>query len=56
MENKVRHKWVTEVEMLQEIPKSASGKILRRVLGKWESENDGNERYMVSREEVQSKL
>jgi 4-coumarate--CoA ligase len=55
-ENKVRHKWVTEVELLQEIPKSASGKILRRVLREWESENDGNERYMVSREEVQSKL
>jgi acyl-CoA synthetase (AMP-forming)/AMP-acid ligase II len=55
-ENKVRHKWVTEVELLQEIPKSASGKILRRVLRKWESENHGNGRYMVNREEIQSKL
>jgi len=31
-EKKVRHKWVKEIEFTQEIPKSASGKILRRVL------------------------
>ena len=31
-ERKVRHKWVVEVECVNEIPKSASGKILRRVL------------------------
>lgn len=30
--HKVRHKWVKEVEFAAEIPKSASGKILRRVL------------------------
>ncbi|KAI4102671.1 MAG: hypothetical protein L6R37_004261 [Teloschistes peruensis] len=29
---KVRHKWIAEVEFTGEIPKSASGKILRRVL------------------------
>ncbi|KAL8698009.1 MAG: hypothetical protein Q9201_006800 [Fulgogasparrea decipioides] len=31
-DRKVRHKWITEVEFVEEIPKSASGKILRRVL------------------------
>ncbi|KAI1926080.1 hypothetical protein LOZ12_000493 [Ophidiomyces ophidiicola] len=31
-ERKVRHKWLVEVEFTDEIPKSASGKILRRVL------------------------
>ncbi|KAI3393170.1 hypothetical protein diail_4658 [Diaporthe ilicicola] len=30
---KARHKWVTEVEIVPNIPKSASGKILRRQLG-----------------------
>lgn len=31
-EKKVRHKWVKEIEIIDEIPKSASGKILRRIL------------------------
>jgi acyl-coenzyme A synthetase/AMP-(fatty) acid ligase len=31
-ENKVRHKWIREVEIIHQIPKSPSGKILRRVL------------------------
>ena len=31
-ERKVRHKWIGEVEMVRVIPKSASGKILRRLL------------------------
>ncbi|KAL9074660.1 MAG: hypothetical protein Q9157_004311 [Trypethelium eluteriae] len=29
---KVRHKWIKEIEFVHDIPKSASGKILRRVL------------------------
>lgn len=31
-EKKIRHKWIVEIEFLDEIPKSASGKILRRIL------------------------
>lgn len=31
-DKKVRHKWITQVEFVDEIPKSPSGKILRRVL------------------------
>jgi 4-coumarate--CoA ligase len=31
-ERKVRHKWIKEIEFTDAIPKSASGKILRRVL------------------------
>ena len=31
-ERKVRYKWVADVEFVEVIPKSASGKILRRVL------------------------
>ncbi|EXJ90231.1 hypothetical protein A1O1_03330 [Capronia coronata CBS 617.96] len=31
-DKKVRHKWILEVEVVDEIPKSPSGKILRRVL------------------------
>ena len=31
-DKKVQYKWIKEVELVDEIPKSASGKILRRVL------------------------
>lgn len=55
-ENKVRHKWVTEVELVEEIPKSASGKILRRVLRKKEQENDGRARIIFKQGETRSKL
>lgn len=53
---KVRHKWITEIEMLEEIPKSASGKILRRMLRKLEQEDSGKERYIITRGETKSKL
>lgn len=55
-ENKVRHKWVTEVELVDEIPKSASGKILRRVLRKKEQETDVEGRVIFKHVETRSKL
>lgn len=46
-EKKVRHKWLKEVEFIGEIPKSASGKLLRRVLRNLER---GGKRGVVVRE------
>ena len=40
-ERKVRHKWLVEVEFVDVIPKSASGKILRRVLRNREKDQVG---------------
>lgn len=51
-ERKTRHKWVTEVEFVQEIPKSASGKILRRVL---KDKSKGVSSGKVVREDVKEK-
>ncbi|KAL4984425.1 hypothetical protein BDW68DRAFT_193677 [Aspergillus falconensis] len=52
---KVRHKWIVEVEFLDEVPKSASGKILRRVLRDRENSKDRNkskaEKKLVVRDE-----
>ncbi|KAL2061856.1 hypothetical protein VTL71DRAFT_7234 [Oculimacula yallundae] len=53
-EKKVRHKWLKEVEFIEEIPKSASGKILRRLLR--DKERAGKDRGVVVRDEVKSKL
>lgn len=50
-ERKVRHKWIREVEFTDEIPKSASGKILRRVLRDRERRGD---RGLVVRSEPSS--
>ena len=48
-EKKVRHKWLVEIEFAEEIPKSASGKILRRVLR--ELEKDTSRKRRVVRDE-----
>lgn len=55
-ENKVRHKWIVEIEILDEIPKSASGKILRRILRKLEYGKDGKGRLIARRQKIRSKL
>ncbi|RFU30494.1 hypothetical protein B7463_g5861, partial [Scytalidium lignicola] len=48
-EKKVRHKWVKEIEFVDVIPKSASGKILRRVL---RDRANGTDRSVVVRDGV----
>ncbi|BCS25031.1 uncharacterized protein APUU_41475S [Aspergillus puulaauensis] len=54
---KVRHKWVVEVEFLEEVPKSASGKILRRVLRDREkNRREGEKRLVVRDEKERAKL
>jgi acyl-CoA synthetase (AMP-forming)/AMP-acid ligase II len=50
-ERKVREKALREVEFVREIPKSASGKILRRVLRERGRVGSGGERGVVVREE-----
>ena len=47
----MRHKWIVEVEFMDEIPKSASGKILRRVLRDRERKREGGEKRLVVRDE-----
>lgn len=37
-EHKARHKWLKGVEFVERIPKSGTGKILRRVVRDWERE------------------
>ena len=51
---RVRYKWVKEVEFIDEIPKSPSGKILRRVLR--EKEKFGVQGYVVKETSTWSKL
>lgn len=52
-EKKVRYKWIKEVEFINEIPKSPSGKILRRVLR--DKEKSG--RFgLVVKDEARAKL
>ncbi|PLB52210.1 acetyl-CoA synthetase-like protein [Aspergillus steynii IBT 23096] len=53
---KVRHKWIVEVEFVKEIPKSASGKILRRVLRDMEKKGTSGKRLVVRDERVKAKL
>ncbi|KAI9854276.1 MAG: hypothetical protein M1830_006546, partial [Pleopsidium flavum] len=51
-ERKVRHKWITEVEFVVEIPKSASGKILRRML---RDKSSGASKETIVRDDVTEK-
>ncbi|KAH8820134.1 hypothetical protein F5884DRAFT_38695 [Xylogone sp. PMI_703] len=48
-EKKVRHKWIKEIEFIDAIPKSASGKILRRVL---RDKEKGTDKGVVVRDGV----
>ncbi|KAL8998569.1 MAG: hypothetical protein Q9169_002409 [Polycauliona sp. 2 TL-2023] len=51
-ERKTRHKWIKEIEFVEEIPKSASGKILRRVL---KDKSKGTSSGKVVQEDVKEK-
>lgn len=51
---KVRHKWVKEIEIVDEIPKSASGKILRRVLR--DMAKNGNRGLIIRDDSPKAKL
>jgi 4-coumarate--CoA ligase len=53
-EKKIRHKWVVEIEFIDEIPKSASGKILRKVLR--DLERSGKRGAVVRDERERAKL
>lgn len=53
-EKKVRHKWIKEIEFVSEVPKSASGKILRRVLR--DKQKSGKDRGVVVKDETRAKL
>ncbi|KAL4961033.1 acyl--CoA ligase [Aspergillus stella-maris] len=52
---KVRHKWIIEVEFMNEVPKSASGKILRRVLRDREKTKGAEKRLVVRDEKEKEK-
>ncbi|KAI0600678.1 hypothetical protein F4775DRAFT_544993 [Biscogniauxia sp. FL1348] len=52
--NKVRHKWIKEIEFVDEIPKSASGKILRRVLR--DQAGKGTKGVLVRAQDARAKL
>ncbi|KAL6246257.1 hypothetical protein RBB50_006492 [Rhinocladiella similis] len=53
-DKKVRHKWITEVEVVDEIPKSPSGKILRRVLR--DMGKTGKKGVVIKEEKARAKL
>ncbi|KAI3327107.1 acetyl-CoA synthetase-like protein [Xylariaceae sp. AK1471] len=52
--NKARYKWIKEIEFVEEIPKSASGKILRRVLR--DRVKNGAKGVVVKAQETRAKL
>jgi len=51
-EKKTKYKWVKEIEFIKEIPKSASGKILRRLL---RDRKSGADKAVVVRDAVGEK-
>jgi 4-coumarate--CoA ligase len=52
-EKKIRYKWIKEVELIEAIPKSASGKILRKNL---RNRGPNEFRGLVVKDEKPSKL
>jgi acyl-CoA synthetase (AMP-forming)/AMP-acid ligase II len=55
-DKKVRHKWIVEVEVIEEIPKSGSGKILRRILRDLAKKNEGRGTIVRDNRDAGAKL
>ena len=55
-DKKVRHKWIVEVEVVEEIPKSGSGKILRRLLRELQKQEGRNSTLVRDNREGGAKL
>jgi 4-coumarate--CoA ligase len=55
-EKKERNKWIIEVEVVEEIPKSASGKILRRVLRQMATKEKKASAVVIRDERTMAKL
>jgi 4-coumarate--CoA ligase len=55
-EKKDRNKWIMEIEVVGEIPNSASGKILQRVLRDMAKKEKGGNSVVVKDERAMAKL
>jgi 4-coumarate--CoA ligase len=55
-EKKVRYKWIVEIEFTDQVPKSPTGKLLRRILKSRDREKDRNRGLIVRDENERARL